>query len=227
MRKLMATLSLLALGAAAVAQPPQPGTKDQPVAVIQTSLGEMRCPLFPKAAPVTVANFIGLAKGTKDWTNPKTGKKFHGVPLYNNTVFHRVIPDFMIQGGDPLGTGMGDPGYKFKDEIQPTLKFDQPGRLAMANSGPNTNGSQFFITTVATPWLNGKHTIFGQCDAASVEIAKKMTALPRDSNDRPRTPVVVRHIKIDDGTAAPAAAAAKKPVTAAHKPAASTKKAAN
>ena len=184
----------------------------------------MHCPLFPKAAPVTVANFIGLAKGTKDWTNPKTGRKVHGVPLYNNTVFHRVIPDFMIQGGDPLGTGMGDPGYKFKDEFVSTLTFDQPGRLAMANSGPNTNGSQFFITTAATPWLNGKHTIFGQCDAASVEIAKKITAVARDSNDRPRTPVVLKHIKIDDGTPAPAV---KKPVTAAHKPSAAAKKPAN
>jgi cyclophilin family peptidyl-prolyl cis-trans isomerase len=125
----------------------------------------------------------------------------------------------MIQAGDPLGTGTGDPGYKFKDEILPDLKFDQPGRLAMANSGPGTNGSQFFITTVPTPHLNGHHTIFGQCDAASVEIAKKIAATPRDGNDKPRTPVVLKHIKIDDGSAP----AVKKPVVTTKNPAAAKK----
>jgi peptidyl-prolyl cis-trans isomerase A (cyclophilin A) len=220
MRKLLTASILLALAAGNMAQAAQPGTKAQPVAVIQTSLGEMHCPLFPKAAPVTVANFIGLAQGTKDWTNPKTGKKMHGVPLYDNTIFHRVIPDFMIQGGDPLGTGTGDPGYKFKDEILPDLKFDQPGRLAMANSGPGTNGSQFFITTVPTPHLNGHHTIFGQCDAASVEIARKIAAVARDGNDKPRTPVVLKHIKIDDGSGA------AKPFSNVKRPAAAPKKAA-
>lgn len=221
MRKLIAAVSLVALSALAVAQPPQPGTKDQPVAIFETSLGEIRCPLFPKAAPVTVANFIGLSKGTKDWTQPRTGKKMHGVALYNSTIFHRVIPNFMIQGGDPLGNGTGDPGYKFKDEIVSSLTFDQPGRLAMANSGPNTNGSQFFITTVATPWLNGKHTIFGQCDAAGVEIARKIAAVSRDGQDRPRKAVVLHRVVIDDGTGA----AVKKTVVPVHK--AAPKKAVN
>src|SRR6266404_3673378 len=141
---------------AAVA-PPSP-----PTAIIDTTAGKLTCVLYPKQAPTGVANFIGLAKGTKDWTNPSTGRKMHGVPLYNGTVFHRVIPNFMIQGGDPLGTGTGDPGYRFKDEFQSGRKFDKPGLLAMANAGPNTNGSQFFITEVATPHLNNKHTIFGE-----------------------------------------------------------------
>ncbi|MDR3764373.1 MAG: peptidylprolyl isomerase [Acidobacteriota bacterium] len=221
MRKLIAAFSLCALASLAVAQAPQPGTREQPVAILETNMGEMRCPLFPKAAPVTVANFIGLARGTKDWTHPKTGKKMHGVPLYNSTVFHRVIPDFMIQGGDPLGTGTGDPGYKFKDETQPALTFDQPGRLAMANSGPNTNGSQFFVTTAATPWLNGHHTIFGQCDAASVEVARKIAATPRDRRDHPLKAVVLKRVRIDDGSAP----AAKRPVSNVRK--AAPKKAAN
>lgn len=117
-----------------------------PKAIIHTTAGDLTCELFPKQAPKTVENFIGLATGTRDWTNPETHKKEHGVPLYNGTIFHRVIPNFMIQGGDPEGTGEGGPGYSFEDEISPDLNFDVPGRLAMANSGPNTNGSQFFIT---------------------------------------------------------------------------------
>ena len=130
-------------------------------AIFQTSMGNIVCKLYDKEAPKTVANFVGLAEGTKDWTHPLTKAK-KKEPLYNGTIFHRVIPNFMIQGGDPLGNGTGNPGYQFEDEIVPGLTFDRPGRLAMANAGPNTNGSQFFITEVPTPHLDGKHTIFGQ-----------------------------------------------------------------
>jgi peptidyl-prolyl cis-trans isomerase A (cyclophilin A) len=172
----------------------QPAAAKQPTAIIETSMGNISCTLFPDKAPMTVANFIGLANGTKDWTNPKTGKTEHGVPLYDNTTFHRVIPNFMIQGGDPLGTGTGDPGYKFKDEFSPDLTFDQPGRLAMANAGPGTNGSQFFITDVPTPHLNNHHTIFGQCQ--DLDIVKKIARVPKNAEDRPDTPVTIKHIKI-------------------------------
>ncbi|MGB0030009.1 MAG: peptidylprolyl isomerase, partial [Candidatus Sulfotelmatobacter sp.] len=136
----------------------------QPTAIIETSVGNMTCTLFPDKAPIGVENFIGLATGTKDWKTVR-GVTKHGVPLYDGTIFHRVIPGFMIQGGDPAGDGTGDPGYKFKNEVSSDLLFDKPGRLAYANAGPNTNGSQFFITEVATPHLNGNYTIFGQCDA--------------------------------------------------------------
>jgi peptidyl-prolyl cis-trans isomerase A (cyclophilin A) len=183
-------------------------------AIIETTAGNITCTLFPDQAPLTVANFIGLATGTKAWKDPKTGKMMQGVPLYNGTIFHRVIPNFMIQGGDPVGNGSGDPGYSFKDEFSPSLTFDQPGRLAMANSGPNTNGSQFFITEVPTPHLNGKHTIFGQCqDLNLVKKIARMAADPR--SDRPYDPPKIIAIKIID----PRHPAAK-PGTAAHKPAA-------
>ena len=163
---------------------------------------------FEKEAPLTVANFVGLARGTKEWTDPKTGQKVKR-PLYNGTIFHRVIPGFMIQGGDPLGTGMGDPGYEFKDEFDPSLKFDQPGRLAMANSGPGTNGSQFFITEVNTPHLNNHHTIFGQA-VEGRELIKQITGVPKDANDKPRTPIVIKSIRIQRFPLAAAPAAAKK-----------------
>jgi len=176
----------------------------EPTAVIETSMGNLRCTLFPKEAPKTVANFIGLADGTKDWKDPATGQTKHGVPLYSGTIFHRVILNFMIQGGDPLGTGTGDPGYKFEDEIVPSLTFDRPGRLAMANAGPGTNGSQFFITEVATPWLNGHHTIFGQCDEASVELVKKIARVPKGPGDKPITPVRINKIVIERGAPKPA-----------------------
>jgi peptidyl-prolyl cis-trans isomerase A (cyclophilin A) len=138
-----------------------PQGKGDLYAIFKTSAGDITCRLFEKDAPETVANFVGLATGSKEWTDPRTGKKAHE-KLYDGTVFHRVIPNFMIQGGDPLGTGTGDPGYRFKDEFQSGRKFDKPGLLAMANAGPNTNGSQFFITEVATPHLNNRHTIFGE-----------------------------------------------------------------
>ena len=133
-----------------------------PSVVMDTSMGRITCQFFQRQAPKAVANFIGLAQGTIDWTDPTTKKKQHHKPYYDNTIFHRVIPEFMIQGGDPTGTGMGDPGFAFDDEVDPNLNFDQPGRLAMANSGPNTNGSQFFITEQAYDSLNGHYTLFGQ-----------------------------------------------------------------
>jgi peptidyl-prolyl cis-trans isomerase A (cyclophilin A) len=185
-----------------------------PTAVIHTTAGDLTCELFPKQAPKTVANFVGLAKGTKDWTNPDTHKTEHGVPLYNGTIFHRVIPNFMIQGGDPLGTGEGGPGYSFEDEFSPDLKFDVPGRLAMANSGPATNGSQFFITEVPTPHLDGKHTIFGQCTPESVELVKQVARKATDPRDnRPYDPVKITKIDFS-GLPKPASTAAKKTATA-------------
>jgi cyclophilin family peptidyl-prolyl cis-trans isomerase len=202
MRKLLVVASLLMLLLSATAQTPQNalhGTKEQPVAILQTSMGNLTCVLFPKAAPIGTASFIGLAKGTKDWKNPRTGKTAHGVPLYDNTTFHRVIPEFMIQGGDPAGSGSGDVGFQFKNETWPDLKFDRAGRLAYANAGPNTNGSQFFITEVPAKFLDGKYTIFGQCDDASVELVKKIARQPRNGADRPNMAIVIKHIKIDDG----------------------------
>jgi peptidyl-prolyl cis-trans isomerase A (cyclophilin A) len=167
-----------------------------PTAVFDTSMGRITCKLFDKQAPKTVANFIGLAQGTKDWTDPATHKKMHNKPLYDGTQFHRVIPDFMIQGGDPTATGMGDPGYMFEDEFDPNLNFDVPGRLAMANSGPNTNGSQFFITEVPTEHLNQKHTIFGQCDDSSILVEKSIARVDRDGNDKPTDPVILKKVTI-------------------------------
>ena len=155
------------------------------------------CTLFPDKAPETVANFIGLSTGKKEWKDPKTGKMMKGVPLYDGVIFHRVIPNFMIQTGDPLGTGTGDPGYQFKDEFSPALTFDAPGKLAMANSGPGTNGSQFFITEVPTPWLNNHHTIFGQCQ--DIDVVKKIARLSADPrNNRPYDPPKITHIKITE-----------------------------
>ena len=165
-------------------------------AIIKTSKGDITIELFPKSAPKTVTNFIGLSKGTIDWTNPKTGQKISGKPLYEGTIFHRVIKDFMIQGGDPLGTGTGDPGYRFADEFDPSLNFSEPYMLAMANSGPNTNGSQFFITVVSTTWLNNKHTIFGKV-ASGMDIVTKIENTPVGENDKPATPVTIESISIE------------------------------
>lgn len=194
-------------------------TATKPTAIINTTVGKMTCTLFPDKAPIGVENFIGLASGTKDWKNPVSGATKHGVPLYDGTIFHRVIPDFMIQGGDPAGNGTGDPGYRFKNEASPDLLFDQPGRLAYANSGPGTNGSQFFITEVATPHLNGGYTIFGQCDEAAVVLVKQIAHMARDpSNDKPFRPVKIIHISIvrSTGTSAKPAAGStvKKPAAA-------------
>jgi peptidyl-prolyl cis-trans isomerase A (cyclophilin A) len=165
-------------------------------AVIETTMGNIVCRLFEKEAPKTVQNFTELAEGKREWQDNVSGKKGPG-PLYSGTVFHRVIPDFMIQGGDPSGTGMGGPGYRFEDETKGSPhKFDKPGKLAMANAGPNTNGSQFFITVAPTPWLTGNHTIFGEV-VEGQDIVNKISTLPRDRKDRPSQDVIISAIRIE------------------------------
>ncbi len=163
-------------------------------AIFNTTEGKITIQLFEKEAPKTVGNFVGLAEGTKEWSDPKSKEKVKK-PLYNGLIFHRVIPGFMIQGGDPMGSGMGGPGYQFEDEFDSSLKFDRPGRLAMANSGPNTNGSQFFITEGATDHLNNRHTIFGQVFEGQ-DIVRKISRVARDRRDRPETPVVMESVEI-------------------------------
>jgi len=173
----------------------KPGSSSEPQATIDTTAGKITCTLFPAQAPNSVANFIGLAQGTKDWTDPRTRTKKHGVPLYDETIFHRVIPGFMIQGGDPTGTGMGDAGYGFGLEVTPALKFDRPGRLAYARtSDPNTNSAQFFITAAPYPSLDMQYTIFGQC--GDQDVVQKIINAPRGANDRPVNPVKINHITI-------------------------------
>jgi peptidyl-prolyl cis-trans isomerase A (cyclophilin A) len=260
-------LILLSFNIAAMGQTATPGPSSQtkkapakapaaattsaktPQAILHTTKGDLKCDLFPDKAPKAVDNFIGLATGKKDWTNPLTGQKVHGKPLYDGVIFHRVIPNFMIQSGDPIGTGYGNPGFKFADELNADLLFDRPGRLAMANSGPNTNGSQFFITEVAYPSLNpcldeggcmrgarmmpknSGYTLLGQCDAASVELVKKISAGPCQggaacdgNNSKPQDPVKITHIEILNAPGAPAKPAAKPSAAKpAGKPAASPK----
>src|SRR5215813_3254718 len=170
----------------------QPGT----YATLNTSEGKIVCRLFEKEAPITVKNFLDLAEGKRDWKDNVSGKGGSG-PLYSGTIFHRVIPKFMIQGGDPSGTGMGGPGYKFQDETKGSPhSFDKPGKLAMANAGPNTNGSQFFITVAATSWLTGKHTIFGEV-VEGQEIADKISNVARGAQDKPKTPVTIQSLVIE------------------------------
>lgn len=208
----------------------------KPTAVIHTTAGDMKCELFPDQAPKAVASFIGLAKGTKVWNDP-AGKPVHGKPLYDGVIFHRTIPEFMIQSGDPTGTGSGDPGFTVSDQLRPDLLFDQPGRLALANRGgdPATSSSQFFITETVQPFLNpcleeggcpqlrrGKgtgYTIFGQCDADTVELVKKIARMPcqggatcTGNNSHPVNPVKIIHIDIQSGgkTAPTKPTAAKK-----------------
>ena len=168
-----------------------PGT----YAILETSQGSMVCRLFEKEAPQTVANFVGLAEGTREFSDPSTGKKTKR-PFFDGLAFHRVIPDFMIQGGCPLGNGTGGPGYRFADEFHPSLRHDGPGKLSMANSGPGTNGSQFFVTVAATPWLDNRHTIFGEVIEGQ-DVAVKISQSPRDSGDRPRTPVILKSVRIE------------------------------
>ena len=166
-------------------------------ATLTTTQGTVTVRLFPDHAPKTVRNFVELAEGGKEWTNPVTRVKSKD-KLYDGTIFHRVITNFMIQGGDPLGNGTGGPGYKFADEIHPDLRFDKPYLLAMANSGPGTNGSQFFITTVPTPWLTGKHTIFGEViDGA--DVVDKISRVQTVPGDRPATDVVLQSVTIQRG----------------------------
>ena len=172
------------------------------VVTLSTSLGDIKINLCGNHAPKTVKNFVGLATGGREWVHPQTGKK-SSVPLYPGTIFHRVIPGFMIQGGDPLGSGMGGPGYTFADEFHPELSFDRPYLLAMANAGSGTNGSgtngsQFFITVAATAWLNNKHTIFGEvADAEGRAVVDAIGAVATGRMDRPNTDVVVNSVTID------------------------------
>ncbi len=169
-------------------------------ATLHTSQGQVVIRLLPDHAPKTVRNFVELAEGGRQWTDPRTGRATTG-KLYDGTVFHRVIPDFMIQGGDPLGTGRGGPGYKFADEIHPDLVFDRPYLLAMANAGPGTNGSQFFITVVPTPWLNGKHTIFGEV-IQGADVVDAISRVKTGSQDRPTEDVTIESVTVDRGDAA-------------------------
>ena len=164
-------------------------------AIFETSQGNIVTRLFEKEAPKTVANFVGLAEGTKEFTNEKTGQK-EKRPFYDGLIFHRVIPQFMIQGGCPHGSGMGGPGYKFADEFHPSLKHSKAGMLSMANAGPGTNGSQFFITVAETPWLDNRHTIFGEV-VEGQGVANKISNVARDSNDRPRIPVTINKLLIE------------------------------
>ena len=171
-------------------------------AIVHTSMGDIALDLLPDHAPNTVNNFVGLARGEREWTDPRTGQKTSR-SLYDGTVFHRVIKDFMIQGGDPLGNGTGGPGYQFNDEIHPELAFNEPYLLAMANvgkrMGKGTNGSQFFITVVPTPWLQGKHTIFGKvADQASKDVVDAIISVPTGANDRPASDVVIESVEIVD-----------------------------
>lgn len=170
----------------------QPGT----YASFSTSEGTIVCRLFEKEAPKTVQNFIDLAEGKRDWSDRISGKKGPG-PLYNGTIFHRVIPNFMIQGGDPSGSGMGGPGYQFEDETKGSpYKFDKAGKLAMANAGPNTNGSQFFITVAPTPWLTGNHTIFGEV-VEGQDVVDKIANAARNRQDKPNKDIVIKSIAIE------------------------------
>ncbi|MCA9539274.1 MAG: peptidylprolyl isomerase [Myxococcales bacterium] len=171
------------------------GDGDDLLATFTTNLGVVNCRLFYKRAPMTVANFAGLATGNKEYTDaegkPKKSKFFDGL------IFHRVIPNFMIQGGDPTGTGRGGPGYTIKDEFHPELKHDRGGLLSMANRGPDTGGSQFFLTEKATPWLDGKHAIFGECK--DVETVKKIARVPVEAGNRPREKVTIESLVLSWG----------------------------
>jgi len=164
-------------------------------AIFETSQGNIVVRLLEKEPPKTVANFVGLAEGTKEFTSEKTGQK-EKRPFYDGLIFHRVIPQFMIQGGCPQSNGMGGPGYKFADEFHPSLNHSKAGILSMANAGPNTNGSQFFITVAATPWLDNRHTVFGEV-VEGQDVANKISNVQRDSNDRPRTPVIIQKLRIE------------------------------
>ena len=164
-------------------------------AAINTSQGAIKVQLFYDKAPVTVANFVGLAEGKIEWLDPRDGQIKKNAPLYNGVVFHRIIKGFMIQGGDPKGDGTGGPGYKFQDEISPDLKFDSAGLLAMANSGPNTNGSQFFITHAPTEWLDGKHTIFGKV-IEGLDVVDKIANTPTDTEGKPNIDIVINELTI-------------------------------
>jgi peptidyl-prolyl cis-trans isomerase A (cyclophilin A) len=193
---MFATVALLAAVAAFAGQDAAKKPAGKVLAHFTTTEGKFTVELFEKDAPKTVANFVGLADGTKEWTDPKSGTKMKK-PFYDGLIFHRVIPDFMIQGGDPLGTGTGDPGYKFADEFTSGRKLDKAGILAMANAGPNTNGSQFFITLAPTPWLTGKHTVFGEVTEGMDVIKKIGETKTTKPGDKPVKPIVIQSVKIE------------------------------
>jgi peptidyl-prolyl cis-trans isomerase A (cyclophilin A) len=193
---MFAVVAMLAAATTFAAQDAAAKKPGKVYAHFTTNLGKFTVELFEKDAPKTVANFVGLAEGTKEWTDPKTGAKVKK-PFYNGLIFHRVIPDFMIQGGDPLGTGSGDPGYKFADEFGSGRKMDKAGVMAMANAGPNTNGSQFFITLKETNYLNGKHTVFGEVTEGMDTIRKIGETKTTKPGDRPVTPVVMQSVTIE------------------------------
>ena len=190
---------LVALTGSAAAAGKERQTMQGPLyATFKTSLGDIVVHLFEDKAPKTVENFVGLATGTKEWTDPKTGQKVKR-PLYNGTIFHRVIPNFMIQGGDPLGTGRGGPGYRFADEFHPELRHNKPGILSMANAGPNTNGSQFFITLAPTPHLDNRHSVFGEV-VKGQDVVVAIGNVPRGPADRPQKDVVLQEVVISRGS---------------------------
>jgi len=188
------TFALLLIGSLLLTAAEGKKKMEKLYATFDTSMGKIVCELYPNEAPVTVGYFTKLAKGEIGWMDPNK-KEIEKKPLYNGTIFHRVIPDFMIQGGDPLGNGMGGPGFKFSDEFSDKLKFNQIGRLAMANSGPNTNGSQFFITVAETPWLDNHHTIFGQVIKGQ-DIVNKIVNAEKNANDRPLKDVILKSVTI-------------------------------
>ena len=168
---------------------------DKLFAIFKTNKGDLVAELYWDKAPATVENFVGLSKGTTDWTDPKTGDKVTNKPLYSGTIFHRVIPDFMIQGGDPMGNGMGGPGYRFADEFHPELRHSGPGILSMANSGPNTNGSQFFITEGPTPHLDNRHSVFGKV-VKNLDLVGTIARVDRDRRDKPAQDVILKEVVI-------------------------------
>jgi peptidyl-prolyl cis-trans isomerase A (cyclophilin A) len=168
-----------------------------PTATFETSMGSFTVRLMPEHAPKTVDNFVSLARGDREWTDPRDGQS-KTQPLYDGTIFHRVISDFMIQGGDPRGTGTGGPGYTFEDEVSDGPSFDRPGLLAMANAGPGTNGSQFFVTVTATPWLTGKHTIFGEV-VDGYDVVERISNAETGPRDRPDPDVVLERVRVDEG----------------------------
>ena len=199
MRRLLFAVAVLALSGCKKDEPAGGATenvRDQ-YATIKTNMGSIKVKLFPRDAPKTVKNFVGLSTGEREWKNPATGEVKKGVPLYSGTIFHRVIDGFMIQGGDPLGTGTGSPGYTFEDEVASGRTFDRVGLLAMANAGPGTNGSQFFITTSTPTYLNGKHTIFGEV-VKGFEIVEAISKVAKGPGDRPLEPVVIENISISE-----------------------------
>ncbi len=193
---LLSLVALLSLAAVATEPVLQKKRKTGLYATLETSMGNIVIKLYEKKSPLTVKNFVGLATGEKEWTHPGSGQKMTGKRYYDGIIFHRVIPKFMIQTGDPLGLGTGGPGFTIPDEFNNNLKFDRPGVLGMANAGPNTGGSQFFITHGPTRHLTGKHTIFGQV-VEGQKIVTRIGSVSRDRSDKPLTPVVINHVKIE------------------------------